>query len=86
MTIHWKADEQYFTVVVNVFQFVPVFNFRKFINFGVATVLTGTRRNENLSIAFHFFIVFPAGKGTMKECKSCSPILIIGLVPVYSFP
>ena len=35
MTIHWKAVEQYFTVILFVFQFC---NFGKFINFGLGTV------------------------------------------------
>ena len=38
MTIHWKAVEQYFTVVMFVFQFYPVCNFGKFINFVLDTV------------------------------------------------
>ena len=38
MTIHWKAVEQYFTVVLFVFQFYPVCNFGGFINFGLGTV------------------------------------------------
>ena len=35
MTIHWKAVEQCFTVVLFVFQFASVCNFGKFINFGL---------------------------------------------------
>ena len=38
MTIHWKAVEQYFTVVLFVFQFYPVCNFGKVISFGFGTV------------------------------------------------
>ena len=38
MTLHWKAVEQYFTVVPFVFQFHPECNLRKFINFGLGTV------------------------------------------------
>ena len=38
MTIYWKAVEQYFTVVLSVFQFYPVCNFGKFINCGLGTV------------------------------------------------
>ena len=38
MTIHWKAVEQYFTVVLFVFQFYPVCNLRNFIDFGIGTV------------------------------------------------
>ena len=34
MTIHWKAVEQYFTVVLFVFQFNPV------CNFGIGTVMS----------------------------------------------
>ena len=38
MRIHWKAVEQYFIVVLFVFQFYPVCNFGKFIIFGLGTV------------------------------------------------
>ena len=38
MTIHWKAVEQYFTVVLFVIQFYTVCNFGKLINFGLGTV------------------------------------------------
>ena len=38
MTMHWKAAEQYFTVVLFVFQFYPVCNFGKFIRFGLGIV------------------------------------------------
>ena len=38
MTIHWKAAEQYFTVVLFVFQFYSVGNFGKFMNFGLGTI------------------------------------------------
>ena len=38
MTIHWKAVEQYFTELLFVFQFYPVCNFGKFVNFGLGTV------------------------------------------------
>ena len=38
MTIDWKAFERYFTVVQFVFQFYPVCNFGKFMNFGLGTV------------------------------------------------
>ena len=33
MDIHWKAIEQYFTVVLFVFQFFQICNFEKFVNF-----------------------------------------------------
>ena len=36
MTIHCKAVEQYFTVVLFVFQYYPVCNFGKFINLDLA--------------------------------------------------
>ena len=42
MTIHWKVVEQYFTVVLFVFQFYPVCNVGKFINFGLGTVKSET--------------------------------------------
>ena len=32
VTIHWKAVEQYFNVMLFVFQFYPVCNFGKLIN------------------------------------------------------
>ena len=38
MTIQWKAVEQYINVVLLVFQFNPVCNFAKFINFGLGTI------------------------------------------------
>ena len=39
MTIRWKAAvEQYFTVVLFVFQFYPVCNFGNFMYFGLGTV------------------------------------------------
>ena len=38
MTIDWKAVQQYFTVVLFVFQFYPVCNFGKFISLGLGTV------------------------------------------------
>ena len=44
MTIHWKVVEQYFTVVMLLFQFCPVCNFVKLISFGLATV-----RSERVS-------------------------------------
>ena len=37
MTIHWKAVEDYFSVVLFVFQ-LQVCHFGKFINFGIGTV------------------------------------------------
>ena len=38
MTIHWKADEKYFTVVLFGFQFYPACNFGKFTSFGFGTI------------------------------------------------
>ena len=38
MATHWNAVEQYFTVVLFVFQFYPVFNFGNFLNVGLDTV------------------------------------------------
>ena len=34
MTIHWKAVEQYFIVVLFGFQFHPDYNFGNYISFG----------------------------------------------------
>ena len=34
----WKVVEQYLTVVLFVFQFYPVYNFGKFIDFGLGSV------------------------------------------------
>ena len=39
MIIHWKAVQQYFTVVLFVFQFYPDCNFGKFINFVLGTAM-----------------------------------------------
>ena len=33
MTIRWKAVERYFTMMLFIFQYSPVFNFGKFISF-----------------------------------------------------
>ena len=53
MTIHWKAVEQYFTVVVLVIQLYPVFNCGKYIDFGFGAVrsekVNPLRPNNNLS-------------------------------------
>ena len=38
MTIHGKAVEEYFTVVLFVFKFFPLSNFEKFIHFGLGIV------------------------------------------------
>ena len=59
VTIHWKAVAQYFTVVLFVFQFYPVCNFTKLINFGPGTV-----RSERVSFfgrlvyVYHIDFVF----------------------------
>ena len=47
VTIHWKAVEQYFTVV----QFYPVCNHGNFIRFGLGTVRSErVRANKNSSV------------------------------------
>ena len=54
MTIHWKAVEQYFTVVLLlwfVFQLNPVCNVGKFIIFGFGTV-----RSERLIKSLKFLL------------------------------
>ena len=50
MTIHWKAVEQYFTVVLLVFQFSPVLNFGKFINFELGTVRSERVKNSSMTL------------------------------------
>ena len=47
MTIHWKAVEQHFTVVLFVFQFYSVCNFGKFINLDLA--LSGLSERVNIT-------------------------------------
>ena len=47
MTIHWKAFEQYFTVVLFVFQFSLVCDFGKFINFGLNIVRSERVKGSN---------------------------------------
>ena len=51
MTIHWKAVEQYFTVVLFV-SFYPLCNFGKLINFGLGTV-KGLSFKNTLDISFN---------------------------------
>ena len=46
-TIHWKSIEQYFTVVLFVFQLNPVCNFGKFISFGLSTFRVNTPPTSN---------------------------------------
>ena len=63
MTIHWKAVEQYFTVVLFVFQFYPVCNFGKFIKFGLAlsevNLITPSNKSEtNTQTGFLEIAVF----------------------------
>ena len=50
VTIHWKAVDQYFTVVLFVFQFYPVCNFGKFMNFELGTVRSDWSRQANLTV------------------------------------
>ena len=52
MTIHWKAVEQYFAVVLFVFQFYPVCNVGKVITFALGTV----RIEKGFSIRAWFHI------------------------------
>ena len=47
MIIHWKAVDQYSTVVLFVFQFYPLCNFGKFISFGLGTVRRERVKKEN---------------------------------------
>ena len=54
MTIRWKAVEQYFTVVVFVFQFSLVCNCWIFINFVLSTHSVRSGR-VNKDTTFHFY-------------------------------
>ena len=49
MTIHWKAVEQHFTMVLFVFQFYPDCNFGKFVNLGFGTLRNELTLNINFS-------------------------------------
>ena len=53
MTIHWKAFEKQFTVVLLGFQFYPVCNCRKFINVGF-----GTFRSERVNVVMFMLLCF----------------------------
>ena len=64
MAIHWKADEQYFTVMLLIFQFSPACNSGKFINFRLGTVRSQrikveTGRGDNLRL---FKITLPGDR------------------------
>ena len=54
MGIHWRAVEQYFTVVLFVFEFYPAYSFSKFINLGLGTDRServfGTTARTNMSV------------------------------------
>ena len=52
MTIHWKAVEHYFTMVLFVFQFYPVCNFGTFIRFGLGTVRSERVNRLNQQLLF----------------------------------
>ena len=71
VTIRWKAVEQYFAVVLCVFQFYPVCNFGEFINFGLGTVRServkqSTRSADTASDnIFHSIII---GAGSYRIC------------------
>ena len=64
--IRWEAVEQYFTVVLFVFQFYLVCNFGKFVNFGLG-VLLGVKKfkyNNTLSNTIsiqHRFVFLKVG-------------------------
>ena len=49
MTTHWKAVDQYLTMVLFVFQFNPVIYCGKFINFGLPGV-------KGLTLTFPSFV------------------------------
>ena len=55
VTIHWKAVEQSFSVVLFVVQFYPVCNFGKLMKFGLRTI-----RSERgfVSASFQLLVVF----------------------------
>ena len=58
MTIHWKAVEQYFTMVLFVFQFQAVCHFeKKYINFGLSTVRIDRVKGVILVVDFSLFSV-----------------------------
>ena len=70
--IHWKAVEQYFTVVLFVFQSYPVCKLGKFINFGLRTV-----RSEGVQDLRLRFYIRHLNLG-MKELKAASVQLVKG--------
>ena len=72
MTIRWKAVEQYFTVKLFVFQFYPLCNFVKFINFGVGIVTS--ERVEQVILKLDCRI-FPLSVD-VREIHEFSPSLI----------
>ena len=54
MTIHWKAVERHFTVVLFVCQFYTFSTFGEFINFGLGAVRSAKVKNSQLR---HFWPV-----------------------------
>ena len=53
MTIHWEAIEQYFTVVLFVYQFDPVCNSESFINYEFGTVRSERVKTPRCSKSDH---------------------------------
>ena len=69
VTIRCKAVEQYFTVVLFVFQFYPVCNFGKFIFLGLGAVrservnpLSPGLKLQILLLCFHTFLTEVLGR------------------------
>ena len=74
VTIHWKAVEQYSTLVLFVFQFNPVCTFGKFNNFGLGILasemvkqsclnpLSPSIKLQFLLLCFHAFFTEVVGR------------------------
>ena len=80
MTIYWKAVEQYFTVVMFVFQFHPSCHFKKFMNFGLGTVrservLKGYPHYCHKKCISSFFILISRMEVVCITCVSGDTIL-----------
>ena len=79
MTIHWKAVEQYFTVVLFVFLSYPVCNFGKFISYGLNTVRSEIVERLSLVIILqpieHVLDLSRNHNAELSSFPHCAPLL-----------
>ena len=75
VTINWKAVEQYFTVVLFVFQFYSVCDFGKFISFGLGTIRSERVKNSTppyeaiLFVCSEIAVLYSTGSFSLEDME-----------------